>query len=280
MRIIIKESQLKLIVEQREGSVKDDLINRAKEYTSIVDLFNNDRELYHTLKKRYILYDIFPHSVRTQILIDKAKKYKTISTLRLREPELFKKLRDKGLIDELFPIKKTFIPNIPSDEENYPPNTNLQENIQRIKEVMGIDNEPFNNWVMPSMEDLQREYKIEHEMKHLGAFNDFESFLSAVKDGEVMSVPPEKDAKINYRSRTKNQEQLLSLIKSYRSYPEFRNEDTLQAIYDGFKNNSEMILPIVLEYPDGRLRVFSGNTRMDIANHLNIIPKVLLIVVP
>jgi hypothetical protein len=213
-------------------------------------------------------------------LIDKAKKYKTISTLRLRELELFKKLRDRGLIDELFPIKKTFIPNIPSDEENYPPNTNLQENIQRIREMMGIDSQSFDNWIMPSMEDLQREYKIEHDMKGLGAFNNFEEFLSSVKDGEVISITPEKDSTISYRSRTKNQQQLLSLIKGYRSYPEFRNEKTVQSIYDGFKDNSEMILPIVLEYPDGRLRVFSGNTRMDVATHLNIHPKVLLIVVP
>lgn len=157
---------------------------------------------------------------------------------------------------------------------------NLHENIQRIREMMGLDNDSFDNWVMPSMEDLQREYKIEHDMKGLGAFSNFDEFLSSVKDGEVISITPEKDSEISYRSRTKNQEQLLSLIRGYRSYPEFRNEKTVQSIYDGFKDNSEMVLPIVLEYPNGKLRVFSGNTRMDIATHLNINPKVLLISVP
>jgi hypothetical protein len=67
------------------------------------------------------------------------------------------------------------------------------------------------------------------------------------------------------------------MIRRYRSYPEFRNEGTVQAIYDGFNNNSEMVLPIVIEYADGEREIFSGNTRMDIANHLGITPKVLLI---
>lgn len=113
MKIIINESQLRILVEDQE---REELINRANEYSSIVDLFKNDRELYHTLKKRYILHDIFPYSVRTQILIDKAKKYKTVATLRLREPELFKKLRDRDLIDRLFPKKQFLLPSTPDDE--------------------------------------------------------------------------------------------------------------------------------------------------------------------
>jgi FlaA1/EpsC-like NDP-sugar epimerase len=71
--------------------------------------------------------------------------------------------------------------------------------------------------------------------------------------------------------------ELLDLIKSYRSYPEYRNEETLKAIYDGFKNNQPMDLPIVIEFKDGYKRIFSGNTRMDIAFQLGINPKVLLI---
>jgi hypothetical protein len=154
---------------------------------------------------------------------------------------------------------------------------NLQENIQRIREVMGLDNYSFDNWVMPSMEDLQREYRIEHEMKDMEAFESLDEFLSAVNDGEVVSLTPDEDAEIGGRSHTEDQESLIRLIKRYRSYPEFRNENTVQAIYDGFKNNSEMVLPIVIEYADGEREIFSGNTRMDIANQLNVTPKVLLI---
>jgi len=154
---------------------------------------------------------------------------------------------------------------------------NLHENIQRIREVMGLDNNSFDNWVMPSMEDLQREYRIEHEMKGLEAFESLDEFLSAVNDGEVVTLTPEEDGEIGGRSHTPDQESLLRLIRRYRSYPEFRNEGTVQAIYDGFKNNNEMILPIVIEYEDGEREIFSGNTRMDVAEHLNITPKVLLI---
>lgn len=142
---------------------------------------------------------------------------------------------------------------------------------------MGLDNGSFDNWVMPSMEDLEREYRIEHEMKGLEAFDSLEEYLSAVNDGEVVTITPEEDGEIGGRSFTSDQESLLRMIRNYRSYPEFRNEDTVQAIYDGFKNNSEMVLPIVIEYADGEREIFSGNTRMDIANHLGITPKVLLI---
>ncbi len=70
---------------------------------------------------------------------------------------------------------------------------------------------------------------------------------------------------------------LLDLIKSYRSYPKFRNEQTLKSIYNGFKTNQPMDLPIVIEDENGYRRVFSGNTRMDIAFHLGINPEVLII---
>jgi hypothetical protein len=79
------------------------------------------------------------------------------------------------------------------------------------------------------------------------------------------------------RSRKKNYDDILQLIKSYKSYPEFRNEETLQKIYDGFKNNDKMDLPIIIEFSDGTRKVFSGNTRLDVAFQLGIEPKVLFI---
>jgi hypothetical protein len=38
-----------------------------------------------------------------------------------------------------------------------------------------------------------------------------------------------------------------------------------------------MDLPIVIEFSNGSKRIFSGNTRMDIAFQLGINPKVLLV---
>jgi hypothetical protein len=153
----------------------------------------------------------------------------------------------------------------------------LKEEITRIKEVMKIGDSDFNNWVLPSLTQLKLEYKVEHDLKGHTFFNSEKDFLNSVKNGSIINVTPKIDSNIKYRSRTKSYEDLISLIKSYRSYPKFRNEKTVDRIYDGFKNNLEMDLPIIIEFPDGSMRVFSGNTRLDIAFQLGIIPKALLI---
>jgi hypothetical protein len=144
--------------------------------------------------------------------------------------------------------------------------------INLLKEITG-----FSNWRMPSLSKLKQEFKIEQEMKGNEFWEDEEDFLNAIKNGNTITITPSEDQDIDYRSGTESYDELLDLIKSYRSYPEFRNEETLKAIYDGFKNNQSMDYPIVIEDKDGYRRVFSGNTRMDIAFQLGINPKVLLI---
>jgi hypothetical protein len=135
----------------------------------------------------------------------------------------------------------------------------------------------FSNWKTPSLSQLKQEFKVEQELKGRHFWKDEEDFLNAVKDGKIVTITPSEDQNINYRSHTDSYEELLDLIKSYRSYPEYRNEETLKAIYDGFKNNQPMDLPIVIEFSNRNKRIFSGNTRMDIAFQLGINPKVLLV---
>lgn len=143
----------------------------------------------------------------------------------------------------------------------------------------------FTNWVKPSDKDIELEYKIEYEIKPLkqvtnDAFPTVNDFKKAVKKAKVVSITPALDRKIEYRSRTKSKSQIISLIKGYASYPEFRNEKTIEAIYDGFRENNPMKMPFILKFPDGRLRIMSGNTRTDIAQHMGVTPKALLIEVP
>lgn len=143
----------------------------------------------------------------------------------------------------------------------------------------------FSNWVRPSDEDLALEYKIEYQIKPLkqltgDAFPDLQSFITAVDNAKIISVTDSIDRKISYRSRTKSKESLLSLIKSYASYPQFRNEKTIDAIYDGYLKNKPMKMSLVLKLQDGSMRVMGGNTRMDVGQHLGITPKVLLVTVP
>jgi hypothetical protein len=135
----------------------------------------------------------------------------------------------------------------------------------------------FTNWKLPSLSQLKQEFKIEQEMKGNEFWDSEADFLNAIKNGEIVTITPSGDQDIDYRSGTTSYEELLDLIKSYRSYPEFRNEKTLKSIYDGFKTNQPMDLPIVIKSEDEYKRIFSGNTRMDIAFQLGINPKVLLI---
>ena len=152
-----------------------------------------------------------------------------------------------------------------------------------IKEQMSlVEAAKFDNWVKPSTKDIELEYKIEYQMKPLkqltnDAFPELEDFKKAVKAARVVEVTPSMDRKIQYRSGTKTKEQLLGLIRGYASYPEFRNEKTIDAIYQGFAYNKPMKMPFVVKFKNGDMRIMGGNTRMDVAFQMGINPKVLVI---
>lgn len=135
----------------------------------------------------------------------------------------------------------------------------------------------FTNWKIPSVQSLKREFEVEHEKKGHDFFNSEKEFLNAVKNGNILTITPDIDNNIEYRSNTADKAELLNLIRGYNSYPKYRNETTLDAIYDAYENNKPMDLPIVIEFKDGTRRIFSGNTRLDAAFHIKIKPKVLLI---
>jgi hypothetical protein len=145
-----------------------------------------------------------------------------------------------------------------------------------IREMIN-NQKKFSNWKMPSLDKLKLEYKIEDVMKGNHFFDSEEAFLSAIQQAQIITISSSEDINIGYRSATQTKEELLDLIKGYRSYPEFRNEKTIEAIYDGFKNNLPMDYPIVIEFKSGKRRIFSGNTRMDVAFQLGIDPKVLVV---
>lgn len=156
---------------------------------------------------------------------------------------------------------------------------------KQLVEYLEEEKVRFTNWVKPSDKDIELEYKVEYEIKPLkqvtnDAFPTVNDFKKAVKKAKVISITPAIDRKIEYRSRTKSKSQIINLIKGYASYPEFRNEKTIEAIYDGFRENKPMKMPFILKFPDGRLRIMSGNTRTDIAQHMGVTPKALLIEVP
>lgn len=143
----------------------------------------------------------------------------------------------------------------------------------------------YDNWVHPDAESLKHEYRVEYEIKPLkeltgNAFPTFEDFLKAALNGTPTVITPELDATISYRSRTSSRESLLSLIRGYASYPKYRNEETIAHLYSSIEGGLPMTMPIVLRMPGGDLRVMGGNTRMDVAFHLGVNPKALVIEVP
>ena len=146
----------------------------------------------------------------------------------------------------------------------------------KLKDIL-LEVVSYNTWVVPDEDTLRREFKVEHEYKGLNLFNDVEDFLTKVKNSKITSISKSDDMSIINRSRTQNFDSLLNLISSYASYPKYRNEDTLRDLYKKMEENKELDFPIVLQYPDGRRRLFSGNTRMDVAFQLGITPKVILV---
>ena len=133
---------------------------------------------------------------------------------------------------------------------------------------------------MPPIDQLKLEYRIEvlyKGLKNIPGLETWEEFYSRVKRGKKVSLTKSMDREIHYRSRTQNKRQLLSLIRSYASYPEFRNEGTVQNLYDRIENGQPMHMPLILRWPDGTQRILSGNTRLDIAFQLGKTPTVLII---
>jgi hypothetical protein len=147
----------------------------------------------------------------------------------------------------------------------------------KLKTLLKEDKIQYTNWIKPNIDSLKKEFDVEQNKKGNAFWPGEKEFLQAVSTATVITVTPSIDSKIDYRSHTSTFKELLSLIKTYRSYPKYRNEGTLKALYDRFKNNLPMDMPIVVQFGNGSKRIFSGNTRMDIAFQLGINPKVLLV---
>ncbi len=137
-------------------------------------------------------------------------------------------------------------------------------------------------WIRPNDNQIALEYKVEYtfkpELQRItgNAFPSLETFKKAVNNAEVIEITPSMDRKIQNRSYTKNKKELLSLVKGYASWPEFRNFNTVDNIYKAFEKGGEMFMPFVIETKNG-MRVMAGNTRMDISFQMGVNPKVLLI---
>lgn len=135
---------------------------------------------------------------------------------------------------------------------------------QYLKESSG----KYTGWKFPRDENIKQEYNVEykHHIRHSfgDIFPKYEDFEKAVKEGDVVEFDNVRDMKVGNRSRTKSKESLIRLIKGYRSYPEFRNEKTIQSLYDRIENNESLDMPLILK-SGNHLHIMAGNTRADVA---------------
>jgi hypothetical protein len=148
-----------------------------------------------------------------------------------------------------------------------------------IAQPIGLDiTQP--TWLRPSYDDLVREFDVEHQRKGLGFFNSEGEFINAANQGVVRDVTPDLDMTIRNRSFTPTAQDLINLSKTYRSWGPYRNEGTIQSIYEGLNQGGNMTMPMVIQYGNGLNRILSGNTRMDAARHLGLTPQALFIKAP
>jgi len=138
----------------------------------------------------------------------------------------------------------------------------------------------FNSWSKPSKENILQEYNVEYKnhMKYNfgNIFPSFKSWNEAIKSGKVKSIPKSKKGILNNFSDSISIKSLISLIKTYNSYPEFRNETTIKELQNRFLNNKKIFMPLIYKDKDGSLHVVAGNTRLSIAYILGITPKVII----
>lgn len=149
-----------------------------------------------------------------------------------------------------------------------------------FKEFLKESREP--KWQMPPKKDIELEYQLEYVNKNMGnqtndAWPTVSDFVKAVGKSKIIKITPQIDSKIDYRSRTTSKDSLRSLISSYRSWPEFRNDKTLNNLYDRIGNGETMNLPMILRWNNGKMRILGGNTRADVAMQLHGSYKALII---
>lgn len=140
----------------------------------------------------------------------------------------------------------------------------------------------YTNWQFPSHENLVHEYQREWLDKNVNKiYGDFyksaEEFILSCQFSSFETINRERDNRMANRSHTKTKEQLINMIKHFRSYPKFRNEQTIENLYFRFANNLEMDMPIVVADERGNERILGGNTRMDVAFQLGIQPKAIIL---
>lgn len=145
-------------------------------------------------------------------------------------------------------------------------------------------------WIRPREKDFKQEYEVEWSLQMKPVYGDlfptYEDFKKHVsKKGKVITITLDADAGIEKRSRRKFFEDLIALLKNYKSWgTPYRNTKTVEALEERIRMGETMAMPIILNFRgpwkkkkvggkwkwDGVEKgshkvILGGNTRCDIA---------------
>lgn len=138
-------------------------------------------------------------------------------------------------------------------------------------------------WIKPRQQDFQKEWKIEWNLQMKPVYGDlfpkYDDFKKHVsRHGKTVSITHAIDATIERRSRRNYFEDLISLLKTYKSWgTPYRNERTVAALDERIRTGGTMAMPIILNFVGREWKnpwakskgshkvILGGNTRSDIA---------------
>lgn len=176
-----------------------------------------------------------------------------------------KELEERVLIDRISPLRPYVMDIIYTG-----PDKILKK---KIKEYLGqptyvgkprVQFEKYTQWVYPSGDELKKIYLDAKEY-----YRNFKEFVSEVRDAKIMKVDDFNDEFIMGRTHANTQRKLSNKFSG--------QKETIISIFDKFKNNQKIPLPVVVVFESGNRTIVSGNMIMDISFQLGIEPKILLI---
>ncbi len=117
-----------------------------------------------------------------------------------------------------------------------------------------------------------------HHIRHLFGeiWPQLDDFIFAAKQGSIELLTEPLALRLDNLSHLRTMEELVQLVSAYQSWPEYRNMDTLRDMIMRFKRHAPLTMPIVLDQ-QGCYFLMAGNTKLNIAFMMGIVPKILVV---
>lgn len=119
------------------------------------------------------------------------------------------------------------------------------------------------NWIENPKDQIEAEYEREF-VRYFGRVLSLEEFSNKLDEGKRVYISVDRDNGIRNMTRCNSITGVVDLIKTYRSYPQYRNEKTIAALYARIVNGMQVHMPLFVK-KDGVVTIIAGNTRQNLA---------------